>query len=206
MNGSAITYLNEYGFGWTNPETDYEAKVLGQADRALALAPSNPWNYTVKSVYLTMTGRPKEGLRVADAALAINPNYAAEYAWRSVAESHLHQFEQAKSDLQQAMRLSPRDPRMGFWHDLMAEAELGLGHFDAAIEEDNKAIDAGYKTFWPYLNFATAHVLKGEMDDAKTAVAEALRINPKLSIKSLRERGFRAQLIDAVRKAGLPEE
>jgi adenylate cyclase len=82
LNGSAITYLNEYGFGWTNPETDYEAKVLGQADRALALAPSNPWNYTVKSVYLTITGRPTEGLRVEDAALAINPNYASAYRSR----------------------------------------------------------------------------------------------------------------------------
>jgi tetratricopeptide (TPR) repeat protein len=88
----------------------------------------------------------------------------------------------------------------------MAHAELGLGHFDAAIEEDNKAIDAGYKVFWPYLSIATAHVLKGEMDDAKTAVAEALRLNPNLSIKFLLERGLRAQLIDALRKAGLPEE
>ena len=95
---------------------------------------------------------------------------------------------------------------MGWYHDLMANAELGLGHFDAAIEEDNKAIDAEYKVFWPYLNFATAHVLKGEMDDAKTAVAEALRLNPKLSIKFLLELGLRAQLIDALRKAGLPEE
>jgi len=74
-----------------------------------------------------MTGRPNEELRVADAELAINPNYAAEYAYCSVAESHLQQLEQARSDLQQAMRLSPRDPRIGFWHDLMAEAELGLG-------------------------------------------------------------------------------
>ena len=44
------------------------------------------------------------------------------------------------------------------------------------------------------------------MDDAKTAVAEALRLNPKLSIKFLLELGIRAQLIDALRKAGLPEE
>ena len=95
---------------------------------------------------------------------------------------------------------------MGWYRDLSAHAELGLGHFDAAIEEDNKAIDAGYKTFWPYLNFATAHVLKGEMDDAKTALAEALRLNPKLSIKFLLGLGVRAQLIDALRKAGLPEE
>jgi len=74
LGDDATTYLNEYSFGWTNPDTDYEAKILGQADRAIALTPHNPWNYSTKSVYLTNTGRAKEGLRVADAAIAINPN------------------------------------------------------------------------------------------------------------------------------------
>jgi hypothetical protein len=41
---------------------------------------------------------------------------------------------------------------------------------------------------------------------AATAVTEALRLNPKLSIKSLLELGLRGQLLDALRKAGLPEE
>ena len=208
LGDDATTYLNEYSFGWTNPETDYEAKILGQADRAIALAPSNPWNYSTKSVYLTATGRPKEGFRVADAAIAINPNYASEYTYRSIAEVALGQFEQAKSDVQQAMRLSPRDPRMGPWHDYMASAELGLGHFDAAIEEDNKAIDAGYKVFWPYLNLAAAHETKGDIDEAKTALTEARRLNPKLSVKWLMGTKFilRPSWIDALRKAGLPEE
>jgi tetratricopeptide (TPR) repeat protein len=209
LGGDAVTYENEYGFGWVNPETDYEAKVLGQADRAIALAPGAQWNYSTKSVWLTMTGRPNEGLRVADAAIAINPNYAAEYAYRSIAESHLHQFEQAKSDLLQAMRLSPRDPRIGFWHDLLAEAELGLGHFEAAIEEAHKAIDAGYgrKGFWPSLHLGIVHALKGDIEEAKAALAEARRLNPKLSVKYLIGLKFLLQpWIDALRKAGLPEE
>jgi adenylate cyclase len=208
LGDDAVTYLNEYSFGWTNPETDYEAKILGQTDRAIALAPDNPWNYSTKSVYLTASGRPQEGLRVADAALTINPNYAAEYTYRSIAEVALGQFEQAKSDVQQAMRLSPRDPRMGPWHDYMASAELGLAHFDAAIEEDNKAIDAGYKVFWPYLNLAAAHETKGDIDEAKTALTEARRLNPKLSVKWLMGTKFilRPSWIDALRKAGLPEE
>jgi TolB-like protein len=210
LNGSAVTYLNEYAFGWTNPETDYEAKVLGQADRALALAPNNPWNYTVKSVYLTLTGRPKEGLRVEDAALAVNPNYASAYSYRAFAEVALGQFEQAKSDAQQAMRLSPRDPRMGAFHDYMANAEFGLGHFDAAIEESSKAIDGGYKVFQTYLRLATAHALKGDIDEAKTAMAEARRLNPKLSVKwMLGDKyfsHFSQPWFDALRKAGLPEE
>jgi len=202
--------LNEYGFGWTNPETDYEAKVLGQANRALALAPSNPWNYTVKSVYLTMTGRPEEGLRIEDAALAINPNYASAYSYRAYAEVALGQFEQAKSDAQQAMLLSPRDPRMGSFHDYMAHAELGLGHFDAAIDEENKAVDAGLTAFPVYLRLATAHALKGDIDEAKTAMAEARRLKPELSAKWLMGNkafsGYSKPWYDALRKAGLPEE
>jgi TolB-like protein/DNA-binding winged helix-turn-helix (wHTH) protein len=209
LGGSAATYLNEYAFGWANPGTDYEAKVLGQVDRAIALAPRNPWNYSTKSVWLAITGRPKEGLRVADAALAINPNYAAEYTYRALAESYLGQFEQAKSDVQQAMRLSPRDPRLGQWHDKMADAELGLGRFDAAIDESNKAIDAGFRAFFTYLRLGVAHALKGDIDEAKTALTEARRLKPELSVKWLTGNkafsGYTQAWYDALRKAGLPE-
>lgn len=48
-------------------ETDYDAKVLGQADRAIALAPDNARAYWVKSGYLMLTRRPNEALRAADA-------------------------------------------------------------------------------------------------------------------------------------------
>jgi adenylate cyclase len=210
LAGSAATYLNEYAYGWANPETDYEAKILGQADRAIALAPHTPWNYSGKSVWLTITGRAKEGLRVADAALAINPNYAAEYSYRALAETNLGQFEKAKADLHQAMRLSPLDPRMGAFLDKMGWAELGLGDFDAAIEASSKAIDAGSKVYFTYLCLATAHALKGDIDDAKTALAEARRLNPKLSVKWMVESksypNYWQPWYDALRKVGLPEE
>ncbi|HEX9167745.1 MAG TPA: hypothetical protein VF886_02290, partial [Roseiarcus sp.] len=117
LAGSASTYLIEYAYGWANPETDYEAKVLGQADRAIALAPRTPWNYSAKVNWLAMTGRSNEALRVADTEVAINPNYAAAYSYRAVAETNLAKFEQSKADLQQAMRLSPLDPRMGAFLD-----------------------------------------------------------------------------------------
>jgi adenylate cyclase len=210
LGGDAATYLNEKAYGWANPETDYEAKVLGQVDRAIALAPRTAWNYSTKSVWLTMTGHPKAGLRVADAALTINPSYAAEYSYRAYAETALNQFEQAKSDLQQAMRLSPLDPRMGAFHDKMAWAELGLGHFDAAIEESSRAIDVGSKAWFTYLCLATAHGLKGDIEDAKAPLAEARRLNPKLSVKWMTGTklfpNYSQPWYDALRKAGLPEE
>jgi TolB-like protein/DNA-binding winged helix-turn-helix (wHTH) protein len=216
LGDDAVTYLDEYSFGWTNPETDYEAKILGQVDRAIALAPRVQWNYSTKSVYLTITGRPQEGLRVVDAEIAINPNYASPYTYRSTAEVELGQYEQAKSDVEQAMRLSPHDPRTAPWQDGLASAELGLGQFDAAIDDANKAIDAGYRVFWTYLHLAAAHALKGDIDEAKTALSEARRLKPNLSVKYLMTwnrlcpsctgYAYLPSWFDTLRKAGLPEE
>ena len=89
-------------------------------------------------------------------------------------------FEEAKSDIQQAMLLSPRDPAMSQWYNLRADTELGLGHFDEALEDVKKAIDGGYRDIYSYINLAAAHALKGEMDEAKAAMAEARRLKPDL--------------------------
>ena len=91
---------------------------------------------------------------------------------------YMGHYEQGKTDIQQAIRLSPHDPTLGAWRDFLCPAELGLGHYDAAIDEGNRALDAGYHVFLVYTILAVAHALKGEMAGAKTALAEARRLNP----------------------------
>jgi hypothetical protein len=57
LAGDAYAYLLEYTRGWANAATDYEAKILGQADRAITLAPDNMWAHNTKSLYLTNSQR-----------------------------------------------------------------------------------------------------------------------------------------------------
>ena len=64
LAGEAMTYLGEYLYGWTNPETDYDAKIVGQTERAIALDPDNMRAYYVKSLYLLLTQRRRR--RVGD--------------------------------------------------------------------------------------------------------------------------------------------
>jgi tetratricopeptide (TPR) repeat protein len=181
--------------------------VIGQADRAIALAPENTRAYRAKSTYLVMSHRADEALRAADAGLAINPNYAMLYGVRSIAKTSLGRFEQAKSDAQQAMRLSPRDPLTGVFHVNLGDAELSLGHFDAAIDEYRNATDSGFRPFVTYSNLAAAYALEGKMDEAKTALAEARRLNPKLTVKWMIAHTPNLPLVfEGLRKAGLPEE
>ena len=187
LAGSAQTYAFDWNMGWGDPGTDYDAKILGPANRAINLAPDDPGGYFPKARYLGLSRRPNEALGAADAGLAINPNDVGLLIDRAIAENSLGRYEQAKADMERAMRLSPRDPFVGVFHVDLGEAEIGLGHFDAAIDEFRKAIDSGYRPFYAYTNLAAAYAQAGKMDEAKAALAEARRLNPAITVKWLKE-------------------
>ena len=152
-----------------------------------------------------MTHRANESIQVADDGLAANPNSPQLYTTRSQAEVVLGRFDQAISDAEQAIRLSPRDPQVGLRHVIVGDAEVGLRRLDAAIEEYRKAVDVGYRT--RVVNMAGAYALQGKMEEAKSVLAEALRANPKLTLKMLMDRSLvPPALAEGLRKAGLPEE
>ena len=207
LAGEAFTYMALYTFGEAATETNLDGKIIDQADRAIALSADNMRAYAAKSFYLAGTGRANEALRAADSGLAIDPNNAPLLDARTLAEISLGRFAQAKSDAQQAMRLSPRDPEMPNRLINLGMAEVGLGHFDAAVVEFQKAIDSGAHYFIPYVNLAAAYALAGKMDEAKTALAEGKRLNPELTVKWLTDHAPNLPpLFDGLRKAGLAEE
>ena len=105
------------------------------------------------------------------------------------------------------MRLSPRDPAFGTFHVILGDAEINLGHFDAAIAEYRKAIDSGERGFFVHTNLAAAYAYAGKLGEAKAELAEARRLNPAITIKWMKDHTPNLPAVfDGLRKAGLPEE
>jgi adenylate cyclase len=207
LAGSAAAYLNDYQNVWGAPGTDYDAKILAQVDRAIAHAPDNVHAHYVKANYLSLSRRFSEALAVADVGLALNPNYVPLHMVRTSAELSLGKYEQAKADAQRAIPLSPRDPNVGVFYVEMGDADLDRGHFDTAIDEYRKAIDFGLRRFFVYTNLAAAYAHAGKMDEAKAALAEARRLNSKVTVKWMIEHvPNNPAVFEGLRKAGLPEE
>jgi adenylate cyclase len=209
LAGDARTYMIDKVYDWASTDVDYNAKIIGQADRSIAIDPNDPLPYYAKSLYLSaVLHRTAEGLRAAEAGLALNPNSALLYFASGAGKNEAGMFAEAKSDILHAIQLSPRDPSLGLWLNNLAGSEIGLGHFDDAINESNRAIDAGNRTFYEYTNLAVAYAMTDRTDEAKAAVAEALKLNPKLTVKNMSERYSTAPAVvaEALRKAGLPEE
>jgi adenylate cyclase len=206
--GDAATYFREHMFRWGNSGTDYDAKILGPADRAIALAPGYDQSYLFKSLYLLNSRRFDEAVSGADAGLAVNPNNPSLYLARAGAEIALGRFDEAKSDLQQGIRLSPRDPFVGIFRTELGDIEIGAGRPEAAIVEYRKALDAGDHAYWVYANLAASYAQLGRMDEAKPFVAETLRLNPSFTIKWYREHvPYDLPTRDeGLRKAGFAEE
>jgi adenylate cyclase len=192
--GVAATYFREYLFGWGNSGTDYDVKILGQADRAIALAPDYDLPYELKSFYLGNSHRFDEAVGTADAGLAVNPNDPYFYVARAGSEISVGRFDEAKSDLQRAIRLSPHDPFRTIWNTELADMEIGAGRPEAAIVEYRKALDGGDHTYRVYANLAASYALLGKMDEAKPFVAEpfaSIRALPSNGIESTSPTTFR---------------
>jgi adenylate cyclase len=208
MVGLAYARVRASVYGWSSTAEDAHAAQLDLLTKATALNPDYAFAYYVKSLLLIYLKQLPEAIEVARTAVVLNPNMAHGYFSMAQAEAYLGRCEQSKGHLKQAFALSPRDPLAAAWHMILGVSEACLGHLDEAIGELNQAIDAGYRTFNPYAYLAGVEAAKGNDAEAKLALAEARRLNPKFTIKWYAEQtGLPPKIfVDGWRKAGLPEE
>jgi adenylate cyclase len=205
--GIAYSHARDFANGFTEPGADYAVLVIGSADRALAINPGNGMAAYAKGLFLALTGQFAEAKTIVEAALQSNPNLAPLYSVLGIIHTGLGGYEQAKTDIEKAMRLSPRDVQLGLWEFIYGRADLGLGHYAEAIDEEHRAIDDNFAVYWPHQVLAAAYALLGQDMEAKAELAETIRLNPGIaSIKSLPPISRIPRQVAGLRKAGLPEE
>ena len=113
----------------------------------------------------------------------------------------------AIANIDQAFKLSPRDPEIGLWHWIKGNTFNHMGRYPEAIREEQAALDGGYSGWSVYTAMAVAYAFMGRQSEAEVAVAQARKLNPKITIKWHRARLDLPEVyFEGLRKAGLPEE
>jgi tetratricopeptide (TPR) repeat protein len=190
---------------------------MQRADQALLLDPDQATAHYIKASLIMYKAKPTDAasaneiIAEAEAALRAEPSFAGAYFPMAVGEMLLGRYEQAISDLEQAMRISPRDTAFGGWRMEMGRQLLALRRYDAAVQKGLKAIDMGYRNALSYAALAAFYAAADKAAEAKAALAEAMKLNPKLSVAWLhaRQPGFidsPPEFREALINAGLPEE
>jgi adenylate cyclase len=216
LAGTAFVDMSDYNQDWSGQQ-DLYARAMQRAEQALLLNPDQPYAHYAKARLIMMKAKPNDAasanrvIAEAEATLRADPSFARAYWPMAAGEQLLGNYGQSISRLEQAVRISPRDSNIGTWHMEMGRDLLGLGRTDAAVQEGLKAIDSGYRTAQSYMALAAFHAASDKVPEAKAALAEAMNLNPKLSVAWLHAHtpsfidsppGFHEALI----KAGLPEE
>jgi adenylate cyclase len=205
--------------------SDPPAADLARADeligRALAASPRSPYVHFVKGQVLRAHNRCAEAIPEYESALASNPNFVSALNGLGWCKINMGMIDEAIPLVEQAIRLSPRDPGISAWHFLIGTVHLLQSDTDQAIVWLEKArSDAPAKPFPPLL--AAAYALGGDLDRAAGELAEARRLSGDAryfsSIAKIRTGRlwrslspktralYEATFFVGLRKAGVPEE
>jgi adenylate cyclase len=180
--GLASTYMEDIRNDWfkSSDRAEWFRRPNDAVTRALAIDPRNARAYAVKAVVLTYSvdHHPDIGQAIdaAKMAIALDPNLAPPYAQLARLYAKAGQPERTAALVQQAMRLSPRDPFMGNWLYTLGTSQLQIGHYDEAIDTFRKSIAANPKLNISWSNLTAAYLGAGRDVEARKTLDEARRL------------------------------
>ena len=194
-------------------------RATGLAGQALAASPRSPLAHYANGQVLRAQNRYAEAIGEYETAIAFDRNWVRAYALIAWCKLYTGPIEEAILLVEQAIRLSPRDPVIGIWYMLIGQAHLLQSRSDEAViwlEKARSAIPAqpGVRAL-----LACAYALKGQTEPAAVELAEARQLSLDggySSIARLKATGYygmpkicalyEATYFKGLRLAGMPEE
>jgi adenylate cyclase len=200
------------------PVTDI-ARADGLIGQALATSPGNPTAHFAKGLLLRFWDRYEEAILEYETVLATNRN--AVYALADIGRCKIYigLIDEGIPLVEEAIRLSPRDPFIGHYYFRIGEAHLLQSRTDEAIFCFEKARSANPALPYVHAHLTAAYALNDESARAAVELAEARRLvgdDRYSSIARLQAVGvfgvpkvralFETTFFTGLRKAGMPEE
>jgi tetratricopeptide (TPR) repeat protein len=198
------------------------ARAEGLLQEAMTKGPASPLAHWAKGQILRARHRYADAISEYEAAIALDGNLPGAYANLGQTKLLTGALEDVIPLLEQAIRLSPRDPDLGYWYDMMGLLHLLESRTAEAIVWLEKARRVSPERPIPRVSLAAAYGLLSEYERAAAELAEAQSLsgNPTgfQSIAGRRAgsgRDFMAPKVRALfeatydvglRKAGMPEE
>jgi adenylate cyclase len=161
--------------GWADSAVDL-ARAEGLVDQALAASPRYALAHHVRGHVLRTQNRWEEAIPEYETALGLDRNLVMALGSLGWCKLYAGSIEEVTPLVEQAIRLSPRDPGIGPRYYLIGTVHLLQSHIDEAIVWLEKARSAMPAEPFPRSRLASAHALGGDTELAATELAEARRL------------------------------
>jgi adenylate cyclase len=190
----------------------------------LAASSRSPDAHYARAQVLRAQGRCEEAISEYETVIAVDRNRVNALSQLAHCKILTGSPEEAIRLVEQAIRLSPRDPFIATWYGRIGTVRLLQSRIDEAIVWFERARNNNPGHPARHAPLASAYGLKGDLDRAAAELAEARRLSSDdrySSIARLEAAGytgtgswgvpkvralFEATYFDGLRKAGMPEE
>jgi adenylate cyclase len=203
--------------GWSSNVEQDQARVEQLVLEVLERDPNNKGAHLSMGHLRRFQGRLAEAQIELETAIALDRNNTFAFRSLGIAFVQMGRPEAAIPYFEKSIRLSPHDPFIAANYTGLGRSHLLLGHVDQSIDLLRKAYAANPQ-IGPDLWLAAALGLRGDLDEARAALAEWLKFKPKLnSLARLRASlpstvnpqflALREKTVEVgLRRAGIPEE
>jgi TolB-like protein/Flp pilus assembly protein TadD len=183
--GPSFTHWYEARRGWGDSREESIRLGIELAERAIALQPDEWIGYMALCNMMFMIEETERGIDACRKSIKLAPNSFAAVGVFAIRLSEADREHEAIELFERAVRLSPQYP---WWIDFGYGFALHLvGRKEEAIEIYKKGIDKGAQSAPLRVRLAAVYVDLGQMDEAKAAIDDALKINPQFTATKYRK-------------------
>jgi adenylate cyclase len=196
-----------------NPAEDLpRAEAL--AMNALSAEPDNPRAHQARASVMFAKNQFSGSLAELRGVIENNPNLAWAHADYGANLTFNGQAAEAIPQIETALRLSPRDPELSSFEFNMCSAYTHLAQWEKTVEWCKRSIATRPSLWLPYMHLAAANGWLGRDAEAKTAVADLLKLRPGFTVQQFANMKWSdnpqyqreyARIVEGLRKAGVPE-
>ncbi len=189
------------------------APALGEArdaaERAVMLDGDDALGHVVVGRVHLMAGEYDAAISACKTALALNPNLATARYGLGTALSWSGRYEEGIVELDEAIRLSPRDPMLWAFLSIKAEAYMAMERYEEGLEFVRAAQRQPNAAYSANMLEVVALAQLDRIEEARQALERVHAIKPDFdlnfivnTVKQMRAVGFEF-LLDGLKKAGL---
>jgi adenylate cyclase len=186
-------------------------RAYSAANSAVRLDGSDPFAHTALGRVYNIGGDHEAAIQHCERAIILNPSSANAHFGRARALWMSGRAEEALSSIDEAMRLSPRDPMMTAFMASRSIVLTLLGRDEEALDWARRAVRQPNAVVFASIAELAALGRLGRPDDAAVALARARRFKPDLNlgfvleVQPITDAEYRERFETGLRNAGLTE-
>ena len=195
---------------WLGSSKSPKASLMTAIDltqKAIVLDDSLADSHALLGYLYTLTRQHDKAIAQGERAVELDPNSSLAYLWLGTSLNYIGRNEEAVAMIEKAIRHNPMPPSS--WYVFLGSALSNAGRYDEAVTASRKAVELSPNNIFAQLALVLSCNLGSRDEEARSAAAEVLRIQPNFSVDNFAKRmpykdpADIQRIVKAWRKAGL---